>query len=70
MPDLWVLDASGSLDPPCFCPYDPDTNEVVVGMNVLAHHSPGRLIGVFHPDGQEAVEEWRLDHPDWQVRYA
>ena len=63
----WVLDVT--FDPPCFCPFDRATGEVIVGMSLIADSAPGPLIGVFHADGQDEVEAWVAAHPDWATKY-
>ena len=70
MSDLqrWVLDAS--FEAPCFCPYDPVTGEVLIGMAVVSDRSPGPLAGVMHKDGQDAVGEWCAANPGWLVEYG
>jgi hypothetical protein len=67
----WVLDLTFGTEPmPCFCPYERDTGAIVTGMNMLTDRCPGELVGVVHLDGQEAVEKWCADNPDWHERYA
>ena len=68
----WLLDATlGVRDGlACFVPYESDTNEIVVGMNMLSSRAPGRLVGVIHADGQAAVDAWCAQHPDWHERFA
>ena len=63
----WVLDVT--FDPPVFVPYERETGAVVIGMNVLSDKCPGKLVGVIHADGQEAVEKWISENPDWHERY-
>ena len=58
----WVIDVS--FDPPCFVPYERETDRLVIGMNLVSNAPPGKLIGVIHQDGQEAVEKWCEDNPD------
>ena len=68
----WVLDASmsprdGLL---CFIPVDdsdPYNPRFIVGMNLLTSlegFDQGRLSGIWHPDGQEAVDKWCAEHPE------
>ena len=62
----WVLDATMGIRDgnACFVPIDSDGG-VVFGMNMIGH-CPGKLVGVIHCDGQEAVEKWIAENPDWQ----
>jgi hypothetical protein len=63
--DDWVLDVTfwRSDAPLAFCPLDED-GSVISGLTVLASIPPGRMVGVAHADGQDAVEEWMGAHPD------
>jgi hypothetical protein len=71
MLDEWVLDLTFGTEPlPCFCPYDRENDSIVTGLNMLTNKCPGELIGVVHPEGQEAVEKWCEENPDWHVRYS
>lgn len=63
----WLLDVS--FEYPCFVPYERDTDQVVVGMNMLSARCPGELVGVMHSDGQDAVEKWCAENPDWLTRF-
>ena len=68
----WVIDVTidpAAADPPlfCFCPYERDTESVVTGMNLLTawpEEHLGKVIGIVHMDGEEAVEKWIRDNPD------
>lgn len=64
----WVLDVS--FEYPCFVPYERDTEQVVVGMNMLSARCPGELVGVIHVDGQDAAEKWCIENPDWLTRFG
>jgi hypothetical protein len=64
----WVLDAS--FDPPIFCPYERETDEVVIGLGLISGRAPGQLVGVIHSDGQGAVEAWIGAHPNWTQDYG
>lgn len=72
----WVLDVSMIRDGmPCFCPVDVDENgeatAVVVGMNYIGAVPKGaKIIGAYHPDGVEAIEEWVAAHPDWRKEFG
>ena len=56
--EKWVIDASMGY-PFCFCPLDGD--DIVTGMNMLGE-PPGELVGVVHPDGDEACNEFYEAH--------
>lgn len=63
--DKWMIDASMSRDGMlCFCPVELDeageVTNFVVGMNFISDKPPqgGECIGIFHPDGQQAADEW------------
>lgn len=62
--DKWVIDASMSAPDGmfCFCPLDGD--DIVTGFNFLGAGPPGggELVGVVHPDGDEAVENFYARH--------
>lgn len=66
--DQWVLDATlsdGGPDLFCFCPLEGDPEgefEVITGMNFASDAPPGRLVGIVHEDGAEAVEAWCRAH--------
>jgi hypothetical protein len=65
----WVLDVSFSPQlPPVFVPYLSGT--IVLGMTVAADVCPGELVGVFHHKGQDAVEKWCQENPNWYERYS
>lgn len=66
----WVLDAS-KVDEgvTAFMPYDEKTGEIVFGLTIITDVCPGRLVGVVHDQGQEAVEEWVKNHLDWYDRF-
>ena len=67
----WVIDLSISAPEGavCFIPYEPP-DMFITGMNVVSDKCPGNLVGVMHPDGQDAVEKWCSDNPDWHDRYG
>jgi hypothetical protein len=64
----WLLDVS--FEPPCFVPYERDTGRIVLGMNLITDRCPGKLIGLMHSGGQEAVEQWEANNPDWQTEFG
>jgi hypothetical protein len=56
----WVIDATMGY-PFCFCPVRGDLHgefEIVTGLNMIAAKLPGKLVGVVHADGQQAVDEF------------
>ena len=59
----WVLDASDNDgEPPfLFCPIEEDQT-IIFGMNFMGLKPPGKLVGVIHKDGQDAVMEWVDKH--------
>lgn len=58
----WVLDATSYPGVPVFCPVEPD-GTVIVGMNLIGFLGKGRkVVGVFHPDGPDAVDAWWVKH--------
>jgi len=65
----WVLDASSVTDElAVFMPIEKD-GTIIAGMNIGSDRCPGKLVGVVHPDGQEALEKWVQEHPDWYERF-
>lgn len=69
MNDVWVLDATlaGDDGPPYpFCPLEED--RVVVGMTFVSDKPPGKLVGLYHADGDEALGVW-LDWNRKHIRY-
>lgn len=68
----WVIDVT--LDPDqsffntrvfCFCPYEAQTESVVTGMTLLTSWpEEGKVVGIVHMDGQEAVEKWIEENPE------
>lgn len=66
----WLIDITHGTEPlPCFVPYEREDDAIVFGMNLLTDRCPGELVGVIHAGGQEAVEKWCADNPDWHDRY-
>jgi len=65
----WMLDASSvrANGVACFVPYC--DGDLIVGMNVISHECPGALVGLFHPCGQKAAEEWAEENKDWHEKY-
>ena len=65
----WVLDASSITDElAVFMPIEKD-GSIVAGLMFGSDRCPGKLVGVVHPDGQEALEKWVQEHPDWYERF-
>ena len=70
IPNTFVLDVTfADTGQPVFCSYESDTDSVVVGLSIITTTCPGELVGVFHSDGQGAVEKWIAENPDWYERY-
>lgn len=65
----WLLDITNGDNPPCFVPYERETDSIVFGMNLITDRSPGALVGVIHSDGQDAVEKYCSANPDWHERF-
>lgn len=65
----FVLDVSFGTSPPTFVPFDEETGILSIGMNYLQDRCPGILIGVVHNQGQEAVEKFIENNPDWYEKY-
>lgn len=54
----WFIDAALSSDVLVLCPRD-DEGEIITGISLIADYPPsGAIVGVFHPDGDEAVQDW------------
>lgn len=67
----WMLDITFGLNPmPCFVPYDAGEDAVVFGLSVLTNRCPGKLVGVCSQNGQQEVEKWCEENPDWREQYA
>jgi len=58
----WSLDVS-QWPIRCYCPYEKD-GTIVVGMNLVTDKCPGKLVALFHSDGQETLDKWCADNPD------
>ena len=66
----WVLDVTYVPNmPPVFVPYE-DDGTLVLGMNVMSEKCPGELVGIIHEGGQEAVEKWCSENPNWYEQYS
>lgn len=66
--DKWVLDVTLWPDY-VFVPFDERSGKILVGLSVVTEKSPGELIGVLHLEGQEEVEVWVKENPDWYNQY-
>jgi hypothetical protein len=64
----WFLDVSLSV--PCFVPYERETDTLITGINIISDKCPGKLVGVMHINGTEAVKEWIKNNPDFKERYT
>jgi hypothetical protein len=61
----WVLDVTSTFGGEyCFVPIE-DDGTLVVGLNVISDECPGKLVGAVHAGGQEEVENWCAEHPEW-----
>ncbi len=58
----YVLDVT--MNPPCWCPYEEETGNIVVGLSMIQNECPGEMVGIFHQDGQEKVNEWMENNPE------
>jgi hypothetical protein len=64
--DEWIIDATMGVRDGMFCLVpvrrgpDGEIEEIVTGMNFLSCFPPndGRVVGVFHEDGQEAANHF------------
>lgn len=62
----WVLDVSMTdvaNDVRAFCPTDGIF--VMDGMTMVTDAPPGELIGLYHPDGNEALEAWQAANGEY-----
>ena len=57
----WVLDVTHGHDPMAFCPIE-DDGTIITGMTMISGKCPGRFVGVFHFDGEDAANEWLANH--------
>ena len=63
--EYWVYDVSSFGKIPVFCPFDLEKEEVVIGITVMSSECPGKLYGAFHPEGQEELEIFVEEHPEF-----
>lgn len=64
-PEEWVLDVS--MSPPVWIPIEnrgTDDETLVTGLNYMGEKPPGKVVGIVHPDGQDAVDRWCSANPD------
>lgn len=62
--EKYVIDAAMCRDDMyCYVPYEND--KLITGFSAFGF-CPGELVGVVHVDGQEAVERWCKENPDWK----
>ncbi len=67
----YVLDISFEPDlPPAFCPYERDTDSVMVGLTYIVDKCPGHLIAVYSSNGQKHVDDWVGKNPNWHEDYG
>jgi len=67
--DEWIIDVS-EWPKYCFCPYEPDTGSIVLGINMIQDKCPGGLAGVYHYDGNDFAQTWCNENPDWRERFS
>jgi hypothetical protein len=61
----WLIDASISEETLAFVPYDELTGDILIGMTMLGSIPQGdELVGVCHPDGDEAAAAWVSENGD------
>lgn len=58
----WVADITNYPEYVCFIPYK--DGELLIGLNVITDKCPGKLIGIFHSDGVDAVNEFQSANPN------
>lgn len=67
-PNEWVIDVTDWPDF-CFCPYEPDTGSIVLGMMMIQQYCPGKLVGVYHALGDDFAATWARENPDWRTLF-
>lgn len=64
----WMIDAEATGDkyPPfAFCPITVEDNSIVLGLTYVSDHPPyGKVVGIFHNDGQEECDGYIAKHLD------
>lgn len=75
MMEKWLLDASATVpeeDLRGWCPVEQDEDgnfgDVMTGLLMVTDKPPGEVVGVFHPDGQDTVDEWTKEHDEYLQR--
>ena len=62
--DAWALDCARSPDPDngmfCFVPVE--DGAFITGLSFMSDRPPGKLVAIFHEDGQAAVEAFIDKH--------
>ncbi len=71
--DEWLIDVTSDVHNEeifttrvfCFSPYERDTGKVVSGMGLITDWpDDGKVVGIYHMGGQEAVDKWMDNNPD------
>ena len=62
-----ILDVSCSTQ--SYIPYERETDTLIIGANIMTEKCPGKLVGLYHPEGNVAIEQWEADNPDWRKKY-
>ena len=57
----WVLDVTHGHDDLAFCPIE-DDGSIITGMTILSCKCPGKLVGIFHEEGDDAVRLWMKEN--------
>jgi hypothetical protein len=58
----WALDIS-QWPARCYCPYKKD-GTIVIGLNLITDRCPGKLVALFHQDGQDVLDKWCAENPE------
>jgi hypothetical protein len=65
IPETYIMDVSMG-EPYCYMPYEVGIGIITMGMNFIGFvPKGGKVVGIFHQDGQEAAEKWCKENPDW-----
>lgn len=73
----WLLDASVTspeMDIRGWCPAEfPEDGEegepvILTGLLIITDRPPGEPYGLFHPDGQDACDEWARENDEYLQR--
>lgn len=72
MMNYWLLDATATIpeeDVRGWCPVqgtvEEENLEPVPGLLMIADKPPGEALGVFHPDGADAVNTWVRENDEY-----